>query len=59
MTLRVKVDMPNRDGKLRLGMYAYAKLTRTFPETWCVANAAVARQGDVAVCIWEENGKWS
>jgi len=58
-TLRVEVDMPNREGKLRPGMYVYAKLTAALPESWIVPTPAVARQGDVTYCFLEDNGKWA
>jgi multidrug efflux pump subunit AcrA (membrane-fusion protein) len=55
----VEVDMPNREGKLRPGMYVYAKLTAALPESWIVPTPAVARQGDVTYCFLEDNGTWA
>ena len=57
-TLRVEVDMPNPEGKLRPGMYVYAKLTGQLPESWTVPSAALVRQGEATVCFLAENGKW-
>jgi multidrug efflux pump subunit AcrA (membrane-fusion protein) len=57
-TLRVEVDMPNTQGKLRPGMYVYAKLTGTLPESWTLPAASLVRQGDATVCFLAEKGKW-
>lgn len=58
-TLRVEVDMPNPEGKLRPGMYVYARLSGTLPESWTVPSGALVRQGEATVCFLAENGKWS
>lgn len=56
-TLRAEVDLPNPDGKVRPGMYAYARITATFPEAWSVPASAVGKAGDDAIVYFAVNGK--
>jgi multidrug efflux pump subunit AcrA (membrane-fusion protein) len=56
-TLRTAIDLPNPDGLLRPGMYAYAAVTVTLPPTWTLPAAAVVKQGDAAVCYLVRDGK--
>ncbi len=56
-TLRTAIDLPNPDGTLRPGMYAYAALTLALPEAWTLPAAAVVRQGDTAVAFLVRDGK--
>jgi multidrug efflux pump subunit AcrA (membrane-fusion protein) len=45
-TLRAEIDLPNPDGKLRPGMYAYAVLSVSRPGRLAVPATAVVAQGD-------------
>jgi RND family efflux transporter MFP subunit len=56
-TLRVEVDLSNKDGRLRPGMYAYAHLLCPQPEAWTLPAAAVQREGESAYCYLIEGGK--
>jgi len=46
-TLTAAIDMPNPQGKLRPGMYAYATITGERPDVLTVPASAVITQGDV------------
>lgn len=56
-TLRAEIDLPNPEGKVRPGMYAYAKLTVDLPAEWSVPAAAVGKINDEPVMYLVENGK--
>jgi multidrug resistance efflux pump len=56
-TLRTEVDVANPEGKVRPGMYAYAKLTAELPEAWAVPAAAVTKLNDEPVMYLVEGGK--
>ena len=56
-TLRTAIDLPNKDGELRPGMYAYAAITVTLPETWTLPAAAVVRQAETATAFLVRDGK--
>jgi multidrug efflux pump subunit AcrA (membrane-fusion protein) len=56
-TLRVEVDLPNKDGKIRPGMYVSAHLSGKLPETWTLPATAVVKQGDETVCFLIEGDK--
>jgi HlyD family secretion protein len=56
-TLRAEVDVPNPDGKLRPGMYAYARVTAELPAAWAVPAAAVGKAGDDFVVYLAAGGK--
>jgi RND family efflux transporter MFP subunit len=56
-TLRAEIDLPNKNGLLRPGMYAYARISNTLPEGWTLPVAAVAKQGDATACFVIEDGK--
>lgn len=56
-TLRAEIDLPNPDGKLRPGMYAYARITAPMPEAWVLPATAVVKQADVTVCFVHRDGK--
>lgn len=55
-TLRTEIDLPNPEGVLRPGMYAYASLTVTQPEAWTLPTGAVVRQGDTAYAVAVRDG---
>lgn len=56
-TLRAEVDLPNKDGRLRPGMYVHARISAELPEAWAVPAGAVIKYGDGLVCYLVENGK--
>lgn len=56
-TLRTEIDLPNRDGELRPGMYAYARIGTLLPEAWVLPATALAKVGEGMVCYRVEGGK--
>jgi multidrug efflux pump subunit AcrA (membrane-fusion protein) len=56
-TLRTAIDLPNPDGLLHPGMYAFAAVTVTLPESWTLPAAAVVRQGETATGFLVRDGK--
>ena len=55
--LRTQIDLPNPDGKLRPGMYAYASITVVHKNVWAVPLSAVVTKDDQSFVFLEENGK--
>lgn len=56
-TLRAEIDLPNPDGRLRPGMYVYAKIVQRLPEAWTLPAAAVVKHADGPVCFRIVDGK--
>jgi RND family efflux transporter MFP subunit len=61
-TLRAEIDLPNVDGLLRPGLYAYATLKADVTGRWTLPRSAVATEGDVtrgyqSYCYLVEAGK--
>lgn len=56
-TLRVEIDLPNPEGRLRPGMYATVNLGAEFPDRLTLPSSAVAAQGGRLVCFQVEDGK--
>jgi HlyD family secretion protein len=56
-TLRTEIDLPNKDGRLRPGMYVYAQIINQLPETWTLPTSAVVKHGDSTVCFLVEQSK--
>ena len=56
-TLKTEIDLPNPDGLLRPGMYAYAYITAMLPAAWTLPTTAVVRQGEVTVAFTVRDGK--
>jgi multidrug efflux pump subunit AcrA (membrane-fusion protein) len=56
-TLRTEIDMPNPNGSLRPGMYAYARLAAELPAAWSVPAAAVGKVNDEPMMYLAEGGK--
>jgi multidrug resistance efflux pump len=56
-TLRAEVDLPNKDGALRPGMFVSARIVNELPEMWTLPVAAVVKSGDATVCFLVEDGK--
>lgn len=46
-TLRAEIDLPNPDGRLRPGMYAYAALSSDLPNLLTLPRAVVVTEGDM------------
>lgn len=56
-TLRVEIDLPNKVGKLRPGIYAHITLRAPLAETLTLPVGAVITQGVESVCYLLEKGK--
>lgn len=57
-TLRVEVDLPNPDGKLRPGLYAYATVVaEEHTDVLTVPSTAPVREKDKAICVVVVDGK--
>jgi multidrug efflux pump subunit AcrA (membrane-fusion protein) len=56
-TLRVEVDLPNKEGLLRPGMYVHAEITNRLAEDWSLPASALAKQGNETFCFLIEGGK--
>jgi multidrug efflux pump subunit AcrA (membrane-fusion protein) len=56
-TLRTEIDLPNRDGLLRPGMYVSAQIISPLPEAWVLPATAVVKQDDTPACFLIEGGK--
>jgi HlyD family secretion protein len=61
-TLMAAIDLPNLDGKLRPGMYAYATITGERPNVLTIPASAVVTQGEVTAgyqrfCYLVQDGK--
>jgi RND family efflux transporter MFP subunit len=56
-TLRVEIDLPNADGSLRPGLYAYVGIAaERRPDVLTIPVAAVLRDGDRAACMVVRDG---
>ena len=58
-TLRLEIDLPNRDGPLRPGMYASVKLRAEFKDRRAVPSVALFPKSNQTYCFFLENGKAS
>jgi HlyD family secretion protein len=56
-TLRVEIDLPNPDRKLRPGLYVHTRITADMPEAWTLPANAVVRLAEQTVCFLHRNGK--
>lgn len=56
-TLRAEIDLPNPQGKLRPGMYAYVTFKAESPSGFTLPAAAVVTQGEQVYCFRVENDK--
>lgn len=61
-TLRAEIDLPNTDGLLRPGLYAYATLRADITGRWTLPRSAVTTEGDVtggyrSYCYQVQDGK--
>jgi multidrug efflux pump subunit AcrA (membrane-fusion protein) len=56
-TLRTEIDLPNPDGRLRPGMYAFATITVEHANVFTVPASAVVTQGEQTFCYRVEGDK--
>ena len=56
-TLRVEIDLPNPDLRLRPGQYVNAQITAPMPEAWVLPKNAVVKQAEQVVCYVYRDGK--
>jgi RND family efflux transporter MFP subunit len=56
-TLRVEVDLPNPDGRLRPGLFVTARIAADMPEAWVLPANAVVKQAEQMVCFLHRDGK--
>lgn len=56
-TLRAEIDLPNKDGQLLPGMYAYAKVIIERPEALALPETALIYNEDKAYCWTLQDGK--
>ena len=56
-TLRTEIDLPNENGQLRPGLYAYATIATELPAAWAVPATAIGRSNDEPFLYLVENGK--
>jgi multidrug efflux pump subunit AcrA (membrane-fusion protein) len=56
-TLLTQIDLPNEDGKLLPGMFAYPTIIAEHKNVWALPATAVGTQGDQSFCYRVENGK--
>ncbi len=56
-TLHTEIDLPNKDGQLRPGMYVYAQIINQLPDRWTLPAAAVAKQDNATAIFLVEGGK--
>jgi RND family efflux transporter MFP subunit len=56
-TMRVEIDLPNPNHRLRSGMYATAKVYAEMPEAWMLPANAVVKQAEQMACFLYRDGK--
>jgi HlyD family secretion protein len=56
-TLRAEIELPNRDGRLRPGMYVSAQIINSLPESWTLPSSAITKHEGATVCFLIESGK--
>jgi len=56
-SLRVEIDLPNANGRIRPGMYAFVSVPIEIPDAVVVPISAIFYQDEVAYCFFAENGK--
>jgi HlyD family secretion protein len=55
-TLRAEIDLPNPEGRIRPGMYAYGNVVIERPGVWTVPIDALDHDSDQTYCWMFENG---
>jgi RND family efflux transporter MFP subunit len=56
-SLRVEIDLPNPEGRIRPGNYAYAAIPVEVPDVFVIPHTALTYQDEVAYCWMVEEGK--
>jgi RND family efflux transporter MFP subunit len=56
-TLRTEIDLPNREDKLKPGMYVAVKIIAEHKKVWALPAAAVVTKGEETFCFRVEDGK--
>jgi len=56
-TLRAEIELPNKEGILRPGMYVYARIASECAECWTLPSTALAKQADFLACYQIEQDK--
>ena len=56
-TLRAEIDLPNPEGRIRPGMYAYGNVVIERPGVWAVPMDALEHNGDESYCWMYVEGK--
>jgi len=56
-TLRAEIDLPNPEGRIRPGMYAYGNVVIERPGVWAVPMDALEHNADQAYCWMYQEGK--
>jgi HlyD family secretion protein len=56
-TMRVQVDLPNSDGRLKPGMFAVVRFITERPGAWVVPASVVVTTDEQAYAVRVENGK--
>jgi RND family efflux transporter MFP subunit len=56
-TMRVEIDVPNPDGRIRPGMFANASLPVEIANSMVIPSSAVFQQDEMNLCYMVENGK--
>jgi RND family efflux transporter MFP subunit len=56
-TLRVEVDLDNKDGALEVGNFVQVRLRPKLPEHWTLPTGAIARSGERLACYRIVDGK--
>ncbi|MEI7687787.1 MAG: efflux RND transporter periplasmic adaptor subunit, partial [Planctomycetota bacterium] len=55
--LRTEIDLPNLEGKLRPGMYAFAIVSVVHKDVWAVPAAAIVTKNNKTFCHFVEDDK--
>jgi RND family efflux transporter MFP subunit len=55
-TLRVEIDLPNSERKLRSGMYVQARIIAEMPVSWVLPANAILKQADQTICFIYNEG---
>lgn len=58
-TLHVEIDLPNPDGRIRPGMYAYASIPVEVPDVLTIPQSAAVYQDELSYVWLAEDGKAS
>ena len=56
-TLRVEIDLPNPDRRLRPGLYVNARISAEMPKAWVLPAGAVVKQAEQVVVFLYRDGK--